>query len=274
MKRTLPRFLMLGAAIYFGLATMLFLAQRQIIYPAPPRSWGDWRAERIGAQDVRFTSSDGTSLHGWYLQHPDPLVTVLFCHGNGEHVAFLDEELRYWHDQCRGSVLAFDYRGYGKSGGRPHEQGILQDAEAAQRWLAQRTGQSTDQIVIFGRSIGGAVAVHLAAEQGARGLVLDRTFDSLVEVAAGLLPWLPVRWLLRERYPSIDKIAGYDGPLLQIHGKPDEVIPFASGQRLFEASPSSDKRMLVSESLMHNQPWPPSYRQAVARWVLALVAGP
>src|SRR5439155_9610288 len=109
----------------------------------------------------------------------------------------------------------FDYRGYGKSEGVPTEEGLLRDAQAARRWLAQRTGVRESQMVLMGRSLGGAVAVHLAAEGGARGLILESTFSSLPDVAAEHLPWLLPYWMMTQRFDSAEKIKRYQGPLLQ-----------------------------------------------------------
>ncbi len=259
MLKRLRKFLLFLATIYVGVLLLLMVFEASLIYPAPVREAGDWEATWLTHEDVSFSSADGTTLHGWYCEHSQPRHTILFCHGNGEHVAYLAEELDFFRQRFQANVFAFDYRGYGKSVGRPHEAGILADGEAAQRWLAERTGQPTHQIVIYGRSLGGAVAVHLAAKQGARALVLDRTFSSMVDVAASHFPWLPVRLLLRNRYPSTSRISQYDGPLIQFHGEQDEVVPFRFGKALFDACPSTDKEFVESEPLFHNSPWPASY---------------
>ena len=234
---------------------MLALLESFLMYPAPDAGNGDWQADWLAHEDVEFASADGTQLHGWYCEHPEPQRVILFCHGNGEHVAYLAEELDFLREEFRASVFAFDYRGYGKSEGSPYEQGILQDGEAAQQWLAQKSGVAEDQVIVWGRSLGGAVAVHLAATNGSRALVLDRTFSSMVDVAASHYPWLPVRWLLRNRYPSESRIKRYSGPLFQVHGQPDRVVPFEFGVQLHQSCESKDKVLLESPTLTHNQPW-------------------
>lgn len=235
---------------------MLMLLENRMIYPAPPRSNGQWLPADLGFEEVQFASADGTRLHGWFVPHPKPAATLLFCHGNAEHVAFLAAELRWLNQTHALQVLAFDYRGYGSSEGRPSEQGILQDAVAARKWLAERSGEREESIVLMGRSLGGAVATYLAAHGSARGLILDRTFDSMPEVAATHFRWVPVRRLMRNRYPAIEWIREYDGPLLQFHGGADEIVPLLHGQRLFNACPAANKQLIIDPDLRHNDRWP------------------
>ena len=165
------------------------------------------------------------------------------------------------------SILAFDYRGYGKSGGKPNESGILADSRASQRWLAQRAGISTNQVVLWGRSIGGAVSVQLAVDLGARGVILERTFTSLPDVAARHYPFLPVRTLMRNRYDSLSRITKYRGPLLQSHGTADEIVPFALGEKLFAAAGSTQKRFLAMPGVTHNGPNTKDYYTELRRFL-------
>ena len=151
---------------------LLVLLERFLAYPAPPASDGEWQASEYGLTDAEFTSADGTRLHGFYAEHPDPTAHILFCHGNGEHIGYLGGYVAELSSNFRASVLAFDYRGYGKSDGKPFESGVLEDGEAAHRWLAERAGIAPDQVVLYGRSLGGAVAVDLASKNGARALVV------------------------------------------------------------------------------------------------------
>jgi uncharacterized protein len=253
--------------VVLGVVLLAMWLERSMVYPAPPPMAGDWQPSWLDFESVEFESSDGTHLHGWYLEHPQARGCLLFCHGNGEHVAFLAQELDYLRDHLQLNVLAFDYRGYGKSQGKPFEAGVLADAEAAHQWLVHRADCEPESIVLYGRSLGGAVAVHLASRHGAAGVILDRTFSSLVDVAATHFPWLPVRWLMHNHYHSIDRIADYRGPLLQIHGRDDRIVPFALGQRLFEAAPSEDKELIAPDDLGHNDPWSRSIAQSFRQFV-------
>lgn len=144
--------------------------------------------------EAKFVADDGVQLHGRFYDLPDPQAIVLFCHGNAGSVAEWSEVAERLCNQHHVAVLVFDYRGYGQSEGKADEQGILRDARAARRWLARHTGVAETDIVLMGRSLGGAVAVDLAAEDGARGLVLVSTFSSLPDVAAHHMPWLLPHW--------------------------------------------------------------------------------
>ncbi len=272
MKRRLRRLGVATAATYIGALIVLMLLENTLMYPAPATNNGDWEPTWLGHEEVHFESADGTRLHGWFCEHPAARGVLLLCHGNGEHLAFLADELEAWREEFGLSVMAFDYRGYGKSGGKAFESGILADGEAAQSWLAERTGQPPESIILFGRSLGGAVAVHLASQKGAKGLILDRTFSSMVDVAADMFPWAPVRWLLRNRYPSDEKILAYQGPLLQIHGLYDRVVPYRFAEKLFAASPSADKQLLTSDTLGHNDAWPDEFYQSLHAFIDSLTA--
>lgn len=230
------RCLRIALLSYLGVLLVLLFLENSLIYPAPRYPAGDWEATHLPHEDVYFESADGTKLHGWFVEHPQPRAVVLYCHGNGEHVAYNDQLLAMLRDRLRVSIFAFDYRGYGRSEGQPFEIGILEDGEAAQAWLAQRTGLKQDQIVLMGRSIGGGVAVHLAAKNGARGLILESTFSTLPDAAAGQFPWIPVQWLMRNRYDSLTKIKDYHGPLVCSHGESDTLIPMSLGRKLFDAA--------------------------------------
>ena len=247
------------------LAMMWF--ETALIYPRWAIPPGDWHPAGLSYEDVFFTSSDGTRLHGWYFEQPGATLHVLYCHGNGEDVAALGEYMDVLRERYDVAVFAFDFRGYGRSAGRPEERGVVEDARAAQQWLAQRAGVPASDVVLWGRSIGGAIAVQLAADPGARGLILERTFTSLPDVAAYHYPWLPVRWLMRNRFDSLARIGVYRGPLLQSHGTADEVVPFEQGQRLFEAAGGSPKQFVAMPDVTHNGPNDEAYYTVLQRFL-------
>ena len=257
---------------YLSVVVMLSLVERWLVYPAPRAHDGDWVALDFPHEDIQFTGADGAKLHGWYVPHPNPKAVVLFCHGNGENVAELRPLLELLHDRTDVSIFAWDYRGYGKSLGRPHESNLLADARTAQLVLAKRAGVDPSDIVVYGRSLGGAVAVGLAAEHPVRGMVLERTFADMVETAAYHFPWLPVRWVMKNRYPSIERIVTYRGPLFQSHGTADEVVPFEMGKKLFDAATTAKKTFFVVEEGSHNAPQPPEYYKALGEFFDSLPA--
>lgn len=241
---------------YLVVLLMMMILENFLIFPAPRYPTGNWEH---GLEDVEFQSSDGTRLHGLLVEHENPLVHILFCHGNGEHVANTCDLLESYSQEMQATVFAFDYRGYGRSEGKPHERGVLEDGRAAQQWLAQRSGISPDQIVLIGRSLGGAVAVDLAATNGARALVIERSFSRMPDVAARLYPFLPVRLLMRTQFDSAAKIGKFPGPILQSHGTADRVVPYDLGRALFEAAPIENKQFYDEVGLGHNDGYSAGY---------------
>ncbi|MEZ6087974.1 MAG: alpha/beta hydrolase [Pirellulaceae bacterium] len=263
LRGVVTRIFTLVMAIYGFFILMLVWLETSMVYPAPSVTRDSWERNDLQYEDVHFTSADGTSLHGWYFEHPQPRGQLLFCHGNAQHVASLGDWISELRDAYQVSIFVFDYRGYGKSKGKPTEIGVLQDGEAAQRWLAGRASIAENEVIVWGLSLGGGVAVHLASELGAKGLILDRTFHSIVEIAQSIYPWAPIRWLMRNRYPSAERIAKYRGPLLQIHGPSDEIVPFTSGKLLYDACPSPNKRFLELDDFGHLAPPTPEFYTAV-----------
>jgi fermentation-respiration switch protein FrsA (DUF1100 family) len=238
------------------LLAMMFLENSLIYFPRnyPEDDWAPWG---LTLEDAWFTAGDGTKIHGWYVPHEKPCAVVLFCHGNAGNITHRADILRSLHNRVGAAVLIFDYRGYGKSEGQPDERGVLSDARAARSWLAEKTGLAEDRIVLMGESLGGAVAVDLAAD-GARALILENTFSSMADVAAYHYPWLPVRLLMRTRFDSAAKIASCHGPLYQSHGDRDSIVPLKFARRLFEAA-NEPKQFLLLAGADHNDPRPPQY---------------
>src|SRR5262245_3960569 len=198
---------------------------------------GEWDQTAVLVQDARFAAADGTKLHGWYVPHEKPRGHALLLHGNAGNVTLLAQTLRTLNRRHNLAVLALDYRGFGKSEGKPSEQGLYQDARAARRWLAEKENIAENDVILMGVSVGGAVAVELAAHDGARGLVLVNTFTSLPAATQVHWPWLPMNLILATRMNSLAKIDEYHGPLLISHAEADEVVPFQQGEELFEAAP-------------------------------------
>jgi uncharacterized protein len=210
----------------------------------------NWAPRGIAREDVWFQATDGTKIHGWYVPHSQPRAVILFCHGNGGNITHRTDVIRTLRDRLDATVLIFDYRGYGKSEGKPDEAGVLADARAARTWLAKRAGVAEERIVLMGESLGGAVAVDLAAD-GARALILENTFNALPDLAAHHYPWLPVRLLMRTQFNSAAKIRNYHGPLHQSHGDRDSIVPLQFAKRLFDAA-NEPKQFLLIEGADHN----------------------
>lgn len=218
------------AVVYFSQSGMLFLPDlpsRRLV--GTPASLG------LPFEEVRLATADGETLHGWYVPAPGATHTLLFCHGNAGNISHRLASLEIFHALGL-SVLIFDYRGYGQSTGTPTEAGTYRDAEAAWRHLVDGRGTAPDRIVVFGRSLGAGIAAGLQEANEAAGMILESTFSSVPDLAAELYPWLPARWLSRYRYETIARLPRLTLPLLIVHSRNDEIIPFSHGQRLYEAA--------------------------------------
>ncbi|NIL96062.1 MAG: alpha/beta hydrolase [Planctomycetales bacterium] len=243
------------------LLLLMIFEERLIFFPSKYDGSPFWQLHGRVYQDVYFEADDGTQLHGWYFAHEAPRAVVLFSHGNAGNITHRLEMA----NRLRGmglSVFVFDYRGYGRSQGRPHEKGVLADARAARRALARLSGVPESDIVQMGRSLGGAVAVDLAARDGARGLVVESTFSSMPEVAAVHYPLLPVQRFMRTRLDSLSIIGAYRGPYLQSHGDSDTIVPFHLGKRLYDAVETDNgffRKFFVIPGGEHNDPQPDDY---------------
>jgi fermentation-respiration switch protein FrsA (DUF1100 family) len=227
------------------------LDERLLFFPVKYPG-GDWQPTGLRIDDVEIRSADGTKLHGWYCPATNPTAVILYCHGNGGNLTYDAPVLRFLQKEARATVLEFDYRGYGRSDGRPTAEGVVADARAARAWLAQRAGVPESQIVLMGRSLGGAVAVQLTADVRPRGLILESTFASLRAVAEHHYPLL-ASIVPADKLDSAAVLAGYDGPLLQSHGDKDRTIPFASGEALFLAA-KGKKQFVPISGADHNAP--------------------
>jgi uncharacterized protein len=189
-------------------------------------------------EDIYFTAADGTRLNGWFYPANTNLV-ILLCHGNAGNLShrlpLIDTLIK-----AGASVFAFDYRGYGRSAGKPTEKGVCLDAEAAWQWLTNR-GFAPDRIVALGESLGGGVVCELATRKPLRALILQSTFTSVPDVAAEMMPWLPVRLLLTTRFNNQEKLKQIRIPVLILHGRKDTIIPFRHAEKNFAAVPTRSK---------------------------------
>jgi uncharacterized protein len=241
-----------------------FLALFPAKYPQ-----GNWQPAESLFEDCWFRSADGLRLHAWLLHRDQPKHIILFAHGNAGNLTHRAAQARLVSQRYSASVLVFDYRGYGRSEGIPTIPGLLLDARAARALLAEREKVDAKEIVLIGESLGGAVVVDLAAEGGARALVLQSTFSSLREVAATHYPAILVDALIANRLDSAGKIKQYRGPLLQVHGDRDLTIPVALGRKLFEAA-NEPKEFIVLPGHDHNDALPESFYVELGRFLTRL----
>lgn len=226
----------LGA--YLLLAGGAWAASRWIMFPVPPVGY------RPEDANVRIVTADRATLAAIYLPVPDAPFTILFSHGNAEDLGTARAQL----DALRRvglSVLAYDYRGYGLSTGRPTERGLCRDIDAAYDHLTRELGVPPGRVIIHGRSLGGGPSVYLAGERPAAGLILESTFVSLFRVVTRI-PLSPL-----DRFPNLARLRRLELPVLVVHGTADIVVPFWHGRRLFAAAPGPKRRLWV-EGAGHN----------------------
>jgi fermentation-respiration switch protein FrsA (DUF1100 family) len=216
---------------YGGLLAALYLMQRAIMYPAP-------QVERTApavaglpqAEELVLDTADGEKAIAWHVPARAGKPVLLFFHGNGEVLAWRVPRFRELVADGTG-LVALSFRGYAGSNGTPSETGLIADGEAAYQFAAAR--YAPGRIVPWGYSLGSGVAVAIAASHPVGGLILEAPYTSTVDIAAAAFPYLPVRWLLRDRYPSDQRIGAVRAPILLMHGAKDRVIPIRFGERLF-----------------------------------------
>jgi len=218
-----------------------------------PDAWEDrdWaRISGLPLEDVWFPATDGTRLFGWYVESSGSPAVLLWCHGNaGNIINRLDNLRELYHLGL--SVFLFDYRGYGRSQGRPSEEGLYQDALGAYAHVTGTRRIRPERIVLFGRSLGAAVAGEVASKRPVAGLILESSFPSVEALARFHYFGLPVHWLIGARFNLADKLKHVSVPILVIHGDQDEIVPIHLGRQVFEAA-KDPKAFYVVPGADHN----------------------
>lgn len=244
MRMLLGLFVMFAVAylavvllVYFGQSHLVYFPQQQI--SQTPKKIG------LDYTSVHIATSDGEMLHGWWVPVPDAKGTVLFFHGNAGNISHRLDYLAMFK-QLGYNTLLLDYRGYGQSSGTPSEIGTYLDAQAAWRYLTETKGIAPTRVVLYGESLGGAVAARLAVQEKPGLLVLASAFTSVPNLAAEIYPFLPVRWITRFQYNTLESLQSVTCPVFIAHSPQDEIIPFAHGQQLFQTA-SEPKKFLTLE---------------------------
>lgn len=208
----------------------------------------------VVTEDVRFKSADGIELHGWWIDGPRGKSgpVLLYCHGNGATLSQLDHVAEIFAGYGLNAFL-FDYRSYGTSEKKQlNEEGIAQDARAAYDWIKTEKGFRDDQIVIWGHSLGGAIAARLATERAPEALITEGVFSSVLDMARYQYPWMPLfRFMIFDKYEAAEYLSIRKMPLLMLHAEYDSVIPIDIGQKAFEAA-AEPKSWTVIKDTNHN----------------------
>ena len=235
-----------------GIALYLYFSQSRLLYypelpsrtmEATPAAFG------LSFENVQLHAADGTRLHAWFVPATASRGTLLFSHGNAGNIGHRLDSIRQFHSLGL-DVLIYDYRGFGESEGKPTEAGTYLDVKAAWDYLLVERRITPQQIVIFGRSLGAAVAAELASQHPSAGVILESAFTSVPDMAASIYPWLPVRLLSRYQYNNLEKIARITSPLLLVHSRGDEIVPYDQGERLF--AQANEPKQFLELSGGHN----------------------
>jgi fermentation-respiration switch protein FrsA (DUF1100 family) len=268
-----PRMWTLILAVVVALSllnTVLWMLQPSMVfYPTrvlqeTPADWG------LEFEEVDLRAEDGTRLHAWFIPHPRPTHTLLFLHGNAGNISHRGSSIEIVN-RLGLSVLILDYRGYGQSEGVPTEQGLYMDARAAWHHLTEERALDPGEILIFGRSLGASVAVELAARTQPAGLILESGFSSAADMARHLYPGLHHVLLRRFQLDSVGRLARVQAPVLVLHSRDDEIVPYALGRRLFEAAP--EPKTFVELVGDHNSGFltsQPNYERSLAAFIARL----
>lgn len=249
--RKLARFSGLALVAGLGVLWMLKAFEHSQVYHPDRLLRADASKLARPFEEAHFAASDGVKLHGWYFPSTNGVSApvFLFCHGNAGNIGDrLDAAAALL--ETGAAVFLFDYRGFGRSEGRPSEQGTYLDAHAAYGWLIKR-GHTGGRVVLFGESLGGGVASELAAGARVGGLILQSTFTSLVEVGTELFPWLPVRWISSIRYDTCARLPLIQVPVLIMHSREDDLIRYAHAERNYAAARAP--KLLVELQGGHNE---------------------
>jgi len=224
-------------------------------------------------QDLYFTTADGVRLNGWFIPHRDARATLVWFHGNAGNISHRVENIKLLHDKVKINIFIFDYRGYGRSAGSISEEGSYRDGVAALDFVRQQLGVEAKSLIIFGRSLGAAVAAEVALRFPCRGLILETPFTSIRDMAKTVFPVLPIGPLLQTRYDVVEKVGRIKVPLLVLHGDHDDVVPYEQGKKVFAAA-REPKEFYTIKGATHNDTYivgGDAYFQRLRRFVETVI---
>lgn len=264
-------------AVLLGWGYLCYIESRLLFAPArtltaTPQSWG------LPFDDIYFTTEDQQKLHAWFMPANQDVVwaatlmrpTILYLHGNAGNIGDRLEKIALFHHMGV-NVFIVDYRGYGRSQGRPSEKGVYHDARAAYDYVVKQLEVLPASIYVYGVSLGGAVAVDLVQHRAVAGLILDSTFSSVKDMGQWLFPWMPGQ-LIQARFDSVHKIQKSDGlPKLFFHSTDDRTVPLALGQKLYNKAPEPKKMVLVSGAHTEAHIWDrPRFQEVLRQFLMGI----
>ncbi len=243
-------FFIIATLAFSGLTALLYFFQSRLIF-FPVYNYAS-APDRLGIEfeDVMFRTDDGLNLTGWYIPGNNADNVLLFCHGNAGNISHRIDYIRIFHELGL-NMFIFDYRGYGKSEGKPDEEGTYRDVLGAWNFLVNEKDFTQESILLYGRSLGGAIAAWLAQDHTPLTLILDSSFTSITALGSELYPFLPIRLLSRFNYTTQLYLEKVSSPVLVIHSRQDEIVPFEHSISLFENASQPKEFLEISGS--HNE---------------------
>lgn len=266
----LKRLFLIALLTLAGLSIYMMLFEEKFIYFPGSELSGTPANYGMPFEQLQVSTADGVKLHGWQMPVPESRFTVLHFHGNAGNISHRLSLYRKWQSMGL-SVYAFDYRGYGKSEGKPDEAGLYEDARAVWKDVTHRLGVKPEQVILAGRSLGAAVAAKLATEVKAAGVVLETPFTNIPDMAACHYPWLPLRWLTKSRFDTKNMVKEIHLPLLVIGASEDRIAPVWMAEDIF--STANALKVKIELSGGHNnfdQISSHAYTAAWQQWISAL----
>jgi uncharacterized protein len=266
LRRFVRRWAVRLAACYVVICLVMWLLENRLVYypVAATELWND--PPDPGIQDVYLTSPQGRMIHAWWLPREPDAPVLLVCPGNAGNLSGRGQTLLKMADRLGTSVLIFDYPGYGKSEGRPNEPNCYDAGEGAVRWLRDEKQIPPGRVILYGESLVGGVATELALRHPCRALVLVKTFTSLPAAAKRHYPWLPVHWLMSNRFDNRSKIGDVHCPVFIASATADQVVPLAHGEKRFAAA-NEPKHFFRDEGSDHNDPLPDTFRDELGAFL-------
>ncbi|OHB50766.1 MAG: hypothetical protein A2Y10_01700 [Planctomycetes bacterium GWF2_41_51] len=235
-------YIMLSLILYFKQSSFTFHPTRDIL-----NNPADINLEY---QKVQLKTSDNILLSAWYIPAKNARFSLIFCHGNGGNISHRLENINILNELGINCFI-FDYRGYGESQGKPSEKGLYIDAQTAYNWLVSEKNILPENIIIYGQSLGGSVAAHLASNVKAGGVIIESAFTSFADMGKKFYPYLPVKLFAKFDFKTIHYVRLINYPILIIHSLEDELVPFEFGWRLYETANEPKKILEISGS--HNE---------------------
>jgi len=265
--------ILIGLALgYLLLIGFVYLRQGSMVYYPTKEIEGTPADIGLKYEEITLKTKDSVNLSAWYVPAKDERGVVLFCHGNAGNISHRLDSIRIFHDLGL-SVFIFDYRGYGRSEGSATEKGTYLDAESAWEYLVNVKGARPEKIILFGRSLGSAVAAELALKHKAAGIIIESGFKTIPALGAKFFPYLPLRLISRFQYSTIDKVGMIKMPKLFIHSPQDEMIPYEHGAALFEKAKEPKEFLQITGG--HNEGFLTSgkiYTEGLGRFIAKAIS--